>query len=104
METNHPRVTRTPGVCGGKACVAGHRIRVSDVALWHEHEGLNPDEIVSQYPSLSLADVHSALAYYYDHIEEIRQEMREDTELAERLRDNAPSLLAEKIRSTRRVS
>jgi uncharacterized protein (DUF433 family) len=34
------RIERTPGVCGGKACIAGHRISVLDVVVWHEHQGM----------------------------------------------------------------
>ncbi len=30
-------ITKTPGVCGGKACVAGTRVRVMDIVIWHEH-------------------------------------------------------------------
>ena len=33
-------ITRTPGVCGGKACIAGHRIRVQDIYVLHERRGL----------------------------------------------------------------
>ncbi|SPF54834.1 hypothetical protein SBA4_670007 [Candidatus Sulfopaludibacter sp. SbA4] len=45
------RISRTPGVCGGKACIAGHRVRVLDIVVWHEHQGLTPDEIVSHVPT-----------------------------------------------------
>jgi uncharacterized protein (DUF433 family) len=65
-----------PGVCGGKPCIAGHRVRVSDVVVWHEHRGLTAGAIASQAPGLSLAGVHAALAYYYQHLDEIREEMR----------------------------
>lgn len=40
-------------------------IRVVNVASAYEHSGYSPDEIVELYPALSLADVHTALAYYY---------------------------------------
>jgi uncharacterized protein (DUF433 family) len=64
-----------PGVCGGKACIACHRVRVLDIVVWHEHQGMTPDEIVSHAPTITLADVHAALAYYFDHIEEIQKDM-----------------------------
>lgn len=32
-------ITKTPGVCGGKACISGHRIRVLDIVVWHEQRG-----------------------------------------------------------------
>lgn len=44
----------TPGVCGGKPRIAGHRIKVQDIAIWHEKLGLSPDEIVSNYPTIDL--------------------------------------------------
>ena len=76
----------TPGVCGGKPCIAGHRIRVQDVYVCHELKGLSPDEILQIYPSITLADVHAALAYYWDHKEEIQRQMKEDQEFVDSLR------------------
>jgi uncharacterized protein (DUF433 family) len=87
------RIVRTPGICGGKACIAGHRVRVMDVALLHERAGMSADEIVAQFPGLSMSDVHTALAYYFDHRDEIQEEMRADAVAAERLRDRHPSKL-----------
>jgi uncharacterized protein (DUF433 family) len=92
------RITKTPGVCGGKPCIAGHRVRVLDIVEWHEHQGMSPDEIVSEVPSITLADVHAALAYYFDHIDEIREEMRAERELVEESRRVNPSLLKAKLR------
>jgi uncharacterized protein (DUF433 family) len=60
------RIVRTPGICGGRPRIDGHRITVEDVAIWHERMGMSPDEIVSGYPSITLSDVHAALAYYYE--------------------------------------
>jgi len=56
----------------GAPTFAGTGIRVKDVAEAYEHSGYDPDEITQLYPDLSLADVHRALAFYYDHIEEFR--------------------------------
>jgi len=95
------RIAKAPGVCGGKACMAGHRIRVSDVVAWHEHQGMTPDEIVSHFPTITLADVHAALAYYFDHLEEIQQEMQTERALSEEFRRNNPSLLETKLRQER---
>lgn len=41
-----PHITKTPGVCGGRACVAGHRIRVMDIVVWHELRGMSVAKIV----------------------------------------------------------
>lgn len=89
--------TKTPGVCGGCAHIAGHRVRVLDIAVWHEHLGWSPDEIVSHVPSVTLADVHAALAYYYDRREEIHQEIRAEREMAEEVRRDTPSAVRAKL-------
>jgi uncharacterized protein (DUF433 family) len=89
------RIVSTPGVRGGKPRIAGHRITVSDVAIWHERMGMSPDEIVSEYPTITLSDVHAALAYYFDHRDEVDQEIREGKEFAEKLRAGVPSIFAE---------
>jgi uncharacterized protein (DUF433 family) len=90
-------IEKTPGIVGGKARIAGHRIRVLDVVAWHEKRGLSPDEIVAMFPGITLADVHAALAYYFDHREEIEDEFRAETELAERLKNQFPSKLRKKL-------
>jgi uncharacterized protein (DUF433 family) len=88
----------TPGVCGGKPRIAGHRIRVQDVVVWHEQMGMSPDEIVSRYPTITLADVYAALTYYHDHLEEIRQQMRESDALVQELQAKIPSKVQQKLR------
>jgi len=81
----------TPGVCGGRARIAGHRIRVQDVVVWHEQKGMSPDEIVSRYPTINLADVYAVLAYYHDHFHEIRRQMQEDEDLVREMQAEIPS-------------
>jgi uncharacterized protein (DUF433 family) len=87
----------TPGVCGGKPRIAGHRIRVQDIVIWHERLGYSPDEVVSHYPQLTLADVYAALAYYHDHREAIDTDIREGEDLASALQRQIPSKLAQKL-------
>jgi len=69
-----------------------------------EYQGKSPDAIVSELPTISLADVHHALAYYFDNIEEIRTGMREEREIADRFRATNESVLAAKLRAARFVS
>jgi uncharacterized protein (DUF433 family) len=90
-------ITKTAGVCGGRACIAGHRIRVVDIVAWHEMRGYSPDEVVGMFPGITLADVHAALAYYFDHREEIEEEFRNEDEVAERLKARCPSKVQEKV-------
>lgn len=91
------RITKTPGTCGGKACISGHRVRVMDIVMRHEDLGMSPDEIVSAYPELSLSDVHAALTYYFDNVDEIRQDILRNDEIAEDLRSSFPSKLKMKL-------
>ena len=57
------RITTNPAQCGGKPCIRGMRIRVTDV-LDLLANGLSPEEIVSEeLPDLSLDDVRACLAY-----------------------------------------
>ena len=95
------RIAKTPGVCGGRARIAGHRVRVLDIVAWSEHQGMTPDEIASSVPSVTLADIHAALAYYFDHVDEIQEEMRAEKALADEVRRNHPSLLGAKLRQER---
>jgi uncharacterized protein (DUF433 family) len=75
-----------PGYCGGEPHILGHRIKVRHVAVWHEHHGMSPAEIVGDYPTITLGQVHAALAYYYDHREEIERAIVEADEFVEGLK------------------
>lgn len=86
----------TPGLRSSKPHIAGHRITVSDIAIWHERLGNSADEIASEY-NLTLAEVYAALAYYFDHREEIDRSIREGEELAEEMKKKTPSLLRQKL-------
>jgi len=88
----------TPGIAGGKPRVAGHRITVQDIAIWHERLGCSVDEIATEY-SLSLAEVYAALAYYFDHRVEIDRSIAAGEALAESLRLAKPSKVEQKLRA-----
>jgi uncharacterized protein (DUF433 family) len=92
--TNKQHIESRPGVCGGKPCIAGTRIRVQDIYVWHELHGRTPEEIVSDFPQLTLAHVHAALAFYFDHREEIHEQMKKAEEFAERMKaESGPGIL-----------
>ena len=84
------------GVAGGKARIAGHRITVLDIVIWHERLGKSVDEIASEY-GLTLADVHAALAYYFDHRADIDKDMADGQAFAESVRHTTPSKLKHKL-------
>jgi uncharacterized protein (DUF433 family) len=56
------RIEVNPKICHGKACIKGTRIMIS-VILDNLAEGLSPEEIVEEYPPLTLEDIRAALAY-----------------------------------------
>ncbi len=68
----------TPGTCGGKPRIDGHRITVKHIVLEHQRAAMSPDEIVSAYPGLTLSDVNGALAYYHDHRAGIEDDIKAD--------------------------
>lgn len=89
-------IEATAGVCGGKPCIRGTRAKVSTIVARHVFDGQSLDEIVDALPHLTLAQLHAALAYYYDHRDEVEQELRDEDEFVERLaRRYAPHLVAE---------
>lgn len=97
-KVENAHITRTPGICGGRACIAGHRIRVQDIVVWHEKRGYCPDEIVSMFPGITLADVYAALTYYFDNREEIEDEFRKEAALGEWGMKNARSVIPAELR------
>ena len=58
----HPRITVDPAVCGGRPCIRGMRIRVSDI-LGMLASGASQAEILEDYPYLEAEDIAAALDY-----------------------------------------
>jgi uncharacterized protein (DUF433 family) len=81
----YPHIVRTEGVRAGKARIDGTRICVVDVAIAYQ-QGYKPEEIQTLFSSrpLTLPEVLSALAYHYEHPEELREYLeREDRVIEE---------------------
>ncbi|MEO0557863.1 MAG: DUF433 domain-containing protein [Bacteroidota bacterium] len=58
----HQRITIDPEQCGGRPCIRGMRVRVSDV-LDLLAAGLSPSEVIEELPYLELADIEASLKY-----------------------------------------
>ena len=87
-----------PGYCGGKPHIAGHRVKVQHIAVWHERMGMTPEEIVATHPTLTLAAVYAALAYYHSHRGEIDADIEADERFVAEMSANAgPSKLRERL-------
>jgi uncharacterized protein (DUF433 family) len=74
----------TPGICGGRPRIAGHRITVHNIAI-DLNAGMKLEDIVAEREQLTLAQVYAALAYYYVNKEIIDTEIAADTEEYDRL-------------------
>jgi uncharacterized protein (DUF433 family) len=68
-----------------RAYISGSRVRVQDIVSDHERHGLSPEQIAREYPHVTLAQVHAALAYFYDHRDEVLQQMKADEDFASRI-------------------
>jgi uncharacterized protein (DUF433 family) len=79
----YPYIVKEEGYCGGKAAIGNTRVRVNNVVFLHK-QGRTAEQIIVEYPDLNLAQVHSALAYYYDHQDEIDAELARDEGADER--------------------
>ncbi len=97
MKTLEQHIEITPNISGGKPRIAGHRITVENIVIWHECMGKSADEIATEY-DLTLADVYAALAYYFDHRAEINQSLEESKVFVKALRQQTFSKLSEKLR------
>jgi uncharacterized protein (DUF433 family) len=72
----HPHIERKRGVCGGHPVIKDTRFPVSSVAI-HYRRGLTAEDILRDFPQLTPTQVYGALAYYFDHQEEIDAEIEE---------------------------
>ncbi|MBO0798206.1 MAG: DUF433 domain-containing protein [Blastocatellia bacterium] len=88
----------------GVAWISDTKVKVIEIALDKLVHGSSPEEIHFQYPHLSLAQVYAALAYYYEHQNELDSEIQhrwqEVNEMAA-LEANTP--LQQRLRELRRA-
>ena len=87
-------IETTPGIAGGKPRIAGHRITVQNIVIWHEWMCKSAAQIAAEY-HLTLADVYAALTFYYDHQSEIDEAIKADETFVETLRQRTPSRLTD---------
>ncbi len=73
------RIVKTPGLCGGDACIRGHRIPVW-VLVGYRQLGKSDGELLRDYPSLVPADLEAAWEYAAANPEEIDRAIWENEE------------------------
>ncbi len=90
-------IAKNPAIRGGKPCVAGTGLRVTDLVIAHLFHKRSPEEITSDH-EISLAQVYAALAYYYQHKDELDKDIRHQILTARTAKENLtgdkPSLLS----------
>ena len=96
MKSLDEHINISPGIAGGKPRIAGHRITVQNIVIWYDRMGISADEIATEY-DLDLADIHAALAYYFDHRLEIDKAIEESESFLKSIRVKARSKLDQKI-------
>jgi uncharacterized protein (DUF433 family) len=84
----------------GRAWIDETNIKVVEVVLDQIAYGWSADEIHYQHPHLSLAQIHAALAYYYDHQAEFDRQIEESRRRAEKLAaENQDSPIRRRLRA-----
>jgi uncharacterized protein (DUF433 family) len=71
----------------GEPVIAGTRTKVRLIALDRIAHGRDPEEIQRQHPDLTLGQIHSALAYYYDQMDEMDRDIARRYQQVQTLRN-----------------
>ncbi len=81
---SYPHISARPAVMSGRPCIAGTRVRVMDIVAARQ-AGVTEDELLEYFSSRTLtrSELHAALAYYYDHQDEIDAALALDAELGQ---------------------
>jgi len=88
----------------GVAWVAGANTKVKEIVLDKLAYGWSPEEMHFQHPHLSMAQIHAALAYYYENQNKLDDEIRRDLEEVDQLRSQSESsVLRSKLQSLRKM-
>ncbi len=93
-------ITIDPTVRGGRPHVSGSRLSVADIVVMHLRMGQSLEELAGKY-HVSLAQLHAAMSYYFDHRQAIDQHIEQDEAYAEAFFRGRPSVLQDKLKAIR---
>ena len=79
IATSHPYIVRVEGICGGRPIIIGTRTPVRSIVGYHKM-AMPVEDILEGLPHLKPVHVYDALSYYYDHQDEIEQDVEADSE------------------------
>ena len=94
------QIETSSDVRSGKPRISGTRITVEDIAVMHLKLGMSLIEIAGVY-ELSLAQVYAAMAYYFEHREDIEKRIEEEEVLIQEYQRNHTSILQTKLEQLR---
>ena len=77
----YPHIARNRSILGGIPVVAATRTPVRAIAGYYQMR-MSADEILQSLPHLNLAQLHAALAYYFDHQKEIDRDLARSNDVA----------------------
>ncbi len=85
---------------GGVPVIEGTNMKVIEIVIEKTAYGWSPEEIYFQHPHLSLGQIYSALAYYWDHQEELDRDIERRLAFVERMRTTSEQTpLAARLKS-----
>lgn len=103
MSTTLPTITTYEHVqidASGVPIIAGTTMKVIELVMAQIAYGWSPEELHFQHPYLTLGQIHSALAYYWDHKEELDADIERRWRWAEQARqETGPSPLVARLRT-----
>jgi len=97
-EIRHPYVTIDSKAKKGTPVIAGTRTKVMDIVIRYEFAGMTPDEIIEQFSHLTLAQIHDALSYYYEHKSELDEVYKKEQMFIDEMKNHYPSKLKAKLK------
>jgi len=84
--------------------IAGTTMKVNELVLDYLAYGWSPEELHFQHPDLTLGQIHSALAYYWDHKAELDHDIEQRLQVVDQLQQTMPSTsLAERLKARGRI-
>ncbi len=84
-------ITKNTAVRGGKPCIAGTGLRVTDLVIAHLFHKRSAEELTADY-ELSLSQVYAALAYYYQHKDDLDKDIRHQVLNARMIKERTVSI------------
>jgi hypothetical protein len=85
---DYPHILKNPGESARLERLP--RVRVAQIVMDYLAHGWTAEQIGGHYPHLTLAEVHTALAYYFDHVPEIDAEIEAELKEVQRSAAHAP--------------